>query len=212
MFTGIIKKTSRIESIGKQRGNLEVAVGHPYNLKIEEGQSLSVNGICSTVSACRGKRLYFQYVPETIRMTTVRFWKQGDLINFEESLKFGDAMDGHIVTGHIEGVGQITAGVSEKRERLFKIETSRELIASMTKKGSITVDGVSLTLADVGENWFSIALIPYTIAHTGWKERKVGDMVNLELNRLEKRRTRTMRGYVKKSSEELRKNAKRALA
>lgn len=210
MFTGIIKKTSRIESVGKRRGNLAVAVGHPYNLKIEEGQSLSVNGICSTVSACRGKRLYFQYVPETIRMTTVRFWKQGDLINLEESLKFGDALDGHIVTGHIEGVGQITAGVSEGGERLFKIETSQELIANMTKKESITVDGVSLTLADVGENWFSIALIPYTIAHTGWRERKLGDMVNIETDILGRQRASAIVSHAKTSSETQKKKTKRA--
>ena len=210
MFTGIIKKTARIESVERRGGKTVIFVRCSSRVEVTDGQHVSVNGISSTLSTRKGKVIFFEYGSETMKKTTLRFWKKDDLVNLEENLKFGHPINGHLVTGHVDGVGQVTAGVNDKGERLFKIETSKELIAHMTKKGSIAVDGVSLTLADVGENWFAITLIPYTISHTGWKERKVGDMVNLELNRLGKQRTRTMRGYVKKSSEKLRKNAKRA--
>lgn len=191
MFTGVIKKTATIASIRKQGGTVVVSVRHPLGWKMQEGQSVSVNGICTTVSAEKGKELAFQYVPETLRKTTVRWWKKGDLVNLEESLKLGDSIDGHLVSGHVEGVGRITASVRKRGERLFKLEVSRELTAQMIPKGSVAIDGVSLTLVDVGDDWFSIALIPYTIAHTNWKEKKVGDMVNVETDMLAK--------YAKKS-------------
>ena len=209
MFTGIIKETAKVASLQKRDGNLVVSVKLPAGVEVTEGQSLSVNGICSTVSAQKSKELFFEYIPETIRKTTVRWWKKGDVLNLEESLKFGDAMDGHIVTGHVEGVGQIVAGVNEGGERLFKIETSRELIAKMTKKGSIAVDGVSLTLADVGEDWFAIALIPYTISHTGWKERKVGDWVNLETDILGRQRAGDIFKHAKKTHNKRKRSSKR---
>lgn len=177
---GIVKKTERVESIRKQGGNVVVSVRRPSLWKLHEGQSVLVNGICSTVSAIRGRQVVFQYIPETLRTTTVRWWKKGDNVNLEESLKQGDPIDGHLVSGHVEGVGRITAAVRERGERLFKIETSTRHVAHMIQKGSIAVDGVSLTLVDVGGDWFSIALIPYTIRRTNWKERRVGDNVNLE--------------------------------
>lgn len=186
MFTGIIKKTARIETIRKQSGTIVVSVRAPALWKLSRGQSIAVNGICSTISAIRGGTLVFQYIPETLRKTTVRWWKRGDLVNLERSMKLGDPLDGHLVSGHVEGVGCITAAVRERGERLFKIEISRELVANMIRKGSIAVDGVSLTLVDVGDDWFSIALIPYTIAYTNWKGKRVGDMVNVETDMLAK--------------------------
>lgn len=209
MFTGIIKKTVKVESIKKQGGNVVVSVRLPAGWKVAEGQSLSVNGICTTVSDFRAKKIIFQYVPETIRKTTVRWWKVGDLLNFEQSLKFGDALDGHLVTGHVEGVGQITAGVHNKGELLFKIETSAELISQMMKKGSVAVDGVSLTIADVGESWFAVALIPYTVAHTNWKTRKVGDLINIETDILGRQRGRNIIANATKTKTKRKKANKR---
>lgn len=191
VFTGIIQKTERVEAIRKQGGNVAVSVHRPSLWKLHEGQSISVNGICSTVSAIRDRQLVFQYIPETLRKTTVRWWKKGDLVNLEQGIRLGEPIDGHLVSGHVEGVGRITAAVRERGERLFKIETSRRHVANMIPKGSIAVDGVSLTLVDVGDDWFSIALIPYTITHTNWKEKRVGAMVNIETDMLAK--------YAKKS-------------
>lgn len=197
MFTGVVKKTATIASIRKQGGTVVVSVRHPLGWEMREGQSVSVNGICTTVSAIKGRKLVFQYIPETLRKTTVRWWKKGDLVNLEESLKLGEPIDGHLVSGHVEDVGRITASVRERGERLFKIEASKELTAQMTPKGSVAVDGVSLTLVDVGDDWFSVALIPYTIAHTNWKAKGVGDMVNLETDMLG--RMRKVSSYATKS-------------
>lgn len=210
MFTGIIKKTAKVKLVKKRSGNVIVSVRLPSGWNVREGQSISVNGICSTVSATKHGKLVFQYVPETLRKTTVRWWKKGNLLNLEESLKLGDSIDGHLVTGHVEGVGEISAGVHERGERLFKVDTSTELVSHMVKKGSIAVDGVSLTVADVGDDWFSIALIPYTISHTVWKERSVGDMVNIETDILGRQRAQELCIRAKKPKEKIKKSRWRA--
>lgn len=206
MFTGIIKKTEKVESIRKRGGGIVVSVRRPLGWNAQDGQSISVNGICSTVSAIRGRQLVFQYIPETIRKTTVRWWEKGDLVNLEQSMKFGDPIDGHVVMGHVEGVGRLAATVQELGERLFKVEASKKLISSMVPKGSIAVDGVSLTLVDVGDDWFSVALIPYTTAHTSWKERRVGDMVNLETDILGRQRAQSLFAHATKAETKIRKN------
>lgn len=210
MFTGIIKKTAEVAVVKKKGGTLLVSIFCPTALSVKEGQSLSVNGICSTLTARKGKNLVFQYVPETIRKTTVRWWKKGDQINIEASLRFGDPIDGHLMTGHVEGIGQITAGVHDKGDLLFKIESSPELISQMVKKGSVAVDGVSLTLADVGESWFAVALIPYTVAHTNWKFKKVGDVVNIETDMLGRQRANLVTINAKKTKTKRKKANKRA--
>ncbi len=194
MFTGIIKKTAKIASVKKQAGGLEVEIATPSGWRIQEGQSLSVNGICSTVAKISGKKLAFTYMPETIRKTTVRWWRKGDTVNLETSLRLGDPIDGHVVMGHVEGVGHIGALVNEKGDRLFKIETSHELISGIIKKGSIALDGVSLTVVDVAPLWFAVALIPYTIAHTNWKEKAVGSRLNIETDILGRQRLQTVLG------------------
>ncbi len=200
MFTGIIKKTTKVISVEKRAGNLGVSVAIPKGVKISLGQSISVNGICSTIRGVRKKELIFEYIPETLRQTTVRWWKKGEVLNLEQSLRFGDSLDGHLVTGHVEGVGQIAAGVHEKGDILFKIETTGDMIEKMVKKGSVAIDGVSLTIADVGENWFAVALIPYTVEHTNWKKRAVGDIVNIETDILGRQRAKQVISYATPST------------
>ena len=188
MFTGIIKKTAKIAAVRKQKGTFVVEMAAPTGWKLREGQSVSVNGICSTIAAVRGKKLVFQYIPETIRKTTVRWWRKGDILNLEDSLRLGDPIDGHVVMGHVEGIGRIAALVNEKGDRLFKIETTKQLVSGIVKKGSLALDGVSLTVADVADDWLAVALIPYTIMHTNWKEKVVGAMVNIETDILGRQR------------------------
>ena len=194
MFTGIIKRTAKIAAVKKQKDMFVVEVAAPTGWKLREGQSVSVNGICSTVTAIHGKRFVFQYIPETIRKTTVRWWKKGDNVNLEDSLRLGDPIDGHVVMGHVEGVGRIGALVNEAGDRLFKIETTKELLNNIMRKGSIALDGVSLTVADVADDWLAVALIPYTIAHTNWKEKAVGAMVNIETDILGRQSLRKVLG------------------
>lgn len=186
MFTGIIKKTAKVSAVKKANGNLLVFVAKPTGWKIKEGESISVNGICSTVNEINSNTILFKYIPETLRNTTVGFWEKGENINLEKSLLVGDEIGGHIVTGHIEGIGNISAIVNEGGSRLFKIEAPGELFSRIVKKGSVAVDGISLTVADVGDDWFGVALIPYTLKHTNLRERQVGDKVNVETDILAK--------------------------
>jgi len=206
MFTGIIKKTAKISLVKKQAGGLAVDIAAPSGLNVQEGQSISVNGICSTVAAVRGKKLTFQYMPETIRKSTVRWWRKGNSVNLEQSLRLGDALDGHVVMGHVEGIGRVGAFINKKGDRLFKIETSRELVKQMVAKGSIALDGVSLTLVDLSDGWLVVALIPYTISHTNWKDKKVGSLVNIETDILGRQRLQSVLStYAKKTNSKIQK-------
>ncbi len=180
MFTGIIKSVGKVKSIKKSRGGIALVVSARSLRKIEKGASIAVGGICLTVTAfSRGSFSFFAML-ETIRKTTVSFWKKGQKVNLERSLKFGEELGGHLVSGHIEGVGEITAIVREGRSRLLKIETSVKILSRMVAQGSVALDGVSLTIADVGKNWFSVALIPYTLSHTSLRDLVIGDKVNIE--------------------------------
>ncbi|MEK7208488.1 MAG: riboflavin synthase [Patescibacteria group bacterium] len=180
MFTGIIKEVGTVRSVRKSRGMFLVAVAKPARWKVRVGESVSLNGICSTVADMELGVMFFEYMPETQRRTTVRFWKRGDALNLEKSLRVGEPLDGHLVTGHVDGVGRVGALVREGGARLLKLEAPPELLALIAKKGSVAVDGVSLTAADVADGWFSVALIPYTLSRTALRNRRVGDRVNIE--------------------------------
>ncbi len=186
MFTGIIKEVAEAAAVRESRGIFLVEVATPKQWKVRSGESISLNGICSTVTKVGRGGMLFEYMPETQRKTTVRSWKKGDALNCERNLRVGDSLDGHLVMGHVDGVGRIGALVREGGARLFKIEAPSELLAFIAKKGSVAVDGVSLTVADVGDDWFSVALIPYTLSHTNLQFRKVGDRVNIETDILAK--------------------------
>lgn len=194
MFTGIIKNTAPIVSVKKRGGNLAIAVQRPALWEVGNGESISVNGICSTVTKAARGVIHFEYMPESLRLTTVDEWRVGKKVNLERSLRVGDALDGHLVTGHIDGVGRIAVSVRDGRAQLLKVEAQPALLALIAKKGSVAIDGVSLTVADacpligrrVGDCWFSVALIPYTLAHTNLQFREVGDRVNIEVDILAK--------------------------
>jgi riboflavin synthase alpha subunit len=199
MFTGIIQKTAHVTSVAKTKTGVAVSVRVLNGWKLHEGQSIAVNGICSTVRTLKGRTVAFDYVLETIRKTTVHWWREGDMLNLEQSLRLGDPLDGHVVMGHVEGRGRIDALLAEKGEKLFKISASREIIQGIIKKGSIALDGVSLTVIDVADTWFAVALIPYTLSHTNWGKHAVGTIVNIETDILGRQRMQTVLGtYAKK--------------
>ena len=202
MFTGTITHTAKIASVLKRGGNFAVSVAKPARWKVRAGESISVNGICSTAvwsgrdvsplsrgvppsSEARGV-LHFTYMPETLRKTTAGSWRVGDKVNLERSIKAGEPFGGHLVMGHVDGLGSIAVSLRDGGAQLLKIEVPPEILALVAKKGSVSVDGVSLTVADVGEYWFSIALTPYTLAHTNLQLRTVGDRVNIETDILAK--------------------------
>jgi riboflavin synthase len=150
------------------------------------GESVAVNGCCLTVVAHDSQKCRFQAGPETLRRTNLGELRPGDPVNLERSLRVGDRLGGHIVQGHIDGVGRIDRLLSDGDWVLFWFTCPPELAAQMVSKGSVAVDGVSLTLVDVEESRFSVALIPHTLAHTTLGSKKPGDPVNLETDLLAK--------------------------
>lgn len=178
MFTGIIKYKGKVKGIKRRGRSLELIVEVPFDTKA--GDSISVNGVCLTVKKNKGKDVYFDVVEETYENTNIRFLKSGDEVNIEESMRLGDKIEGHLIQGHIDGIGRIERIRKIGKETTFTISFPPELRKYIVKKGSIAVDGISLTIKDVRKNSFDVAIIPYTMKNTNLDKRRVGDYVNIE--------------------------------
>jgi len=192
MFTGIISGTGTIKSItgSKRTSNsdrrIRLELGRVgKGLKI--GDSVSVNGTCLTVIVLKKTAAEFEIVKETMDRTTLGSFKDGDSVNIERSLKLSDRFEGHIVLGHVDGVGEISDVIKFPAEIKMWIRVKgKEMMKYLVPKGSVTVDGISLTVVDVGKNKFSVALVPHTVSKTTIGTKVKGDTVNLELNILSK--------------------------
>jgi riboflavin synthase len=192
MFTGIINGTGTIKSItgsnrtsnSDRRIRLELGrVGK--GLKI--GDSVSVNGTCLTVIVLKKTAAEFEIVKETMDRTTLGSFKDGDSVNIERSLKLSDRFEGHIVLGHVDGVGEISDVIKFPAEIKMWIRVKgKEMMKYLVPKGSVTVDGISLTVVDVGKYKFSVALVPHTVSKTTIGTKVRGDTVNLEFDILSK--------------------------
>ena len=191
MFTGIIEETGKIESITlTPKGiRLVVRVGKiARGLKL--GASVAVNGCCLTVTkiSARGKNklVRFDLLQETWRLTNLQFAKAGSLVNLERPLRADGEFGGHFVTGHVDGLGKIIRWEKSGADHVLDIAAPADVLRYVIHKGSITVDGISLTVAGVQKKSFRIWIIPHTFAETALRERKVGDAVNLEADLLGK--------------------------
>ena len=192
MFTGIISGTGTIKSItgSKRTSNsdrrIRLELGRVgKGLKI--GDSVSVNGTCLTVIVLKKTAAEFEIVKETMDRTTLGSFKDGDSVNIERSLKLSDRFEGHIVLGHVDGVGEISDVIKFPAEIKMWIRVKgKEMMKYLVPKGSVTVDGISLTLVDVGKYQFSVALVPHTVSKTTIGTKVRGDTVNLEFDILSK--------------------------
>lgn len=185
MFTGIIKKTSKVKNIKPQGGGFGVEIKNNLG-KIKLGESITVNGVCSTVKKT-GKNISFEYMPETLRLSNLGSLKKDDIVNLEQSMRMSDRLDGHIVLGHIDGKGEILDIKKEGNSQIFDIEVpAREFKKLLVYKGSVAVEGISLTVAKVLQNSFLVKIIPYTLKQTNLQFKKKGDKVNLEFDILAK--------------------------
>lgn len=186
MFTGIIRKTAHVEKIEKNSGGISVEIVNP-KLRTKVGDSISVNGVCSTTVKTGGV-LKFQYMPETVVRSTVGFLEKGDLVNLEESLRASDRLGGHIVLGHVDTVGMVKNVKGEGGSRVLTIHPrgSQKFMSFIAAKGSVALDGVSLTVVSVGRSGFTVKLIPYTLKNTNLGEKTVGSFVNVEFDILAK--------------------------
>jgi riboflavin synthase len=191
MFTGIVEETGTVEKI--QRGKKSIALTihaktSARGLKI--GGSLAVNGCCLTAAKISSREKFkivqFDLLAETWTRTNFQFLKIGSLVNLERPLRAGGEFGGHFVTGHIDGVGKILRWEKSGVDHVLEIAAPKEILRYVIQKGSIAIDGISLTVAGVGKKSFCVWIIPHTIAVTNLRERKVGAAVNLEADLLGK--------------------------
>lgn len=180
MFTGLIQKTGTVKRISRGSG-LVLEIGfEPWARPLEKGESVAVNGVCLTVVNFDERRFTADVLRETESRTGLGELVPGAKVNLERALRAGDPMGGHIVQGHVDCRGAVLAKEPKGRDFCLRIACGRVLAAQSVVKGSITVDGVSLTITGVGEDWLSVDLIPTTAAETTLGAKKVGDKVNLE--------------------------------
>jgi len=187
VFTGIIEATAAVAGVSPARGTTRLTLIAPEIVRETAiGDSIAVNGACLTVVEREGENLSFDAVPETLSRTNLGRLKPGDRVNLERPLRVGDRLDGHIVQGHVDGLGVIRRVQQEGDSFRIAVEAPAELLRCLVYKGSITVDGISLTVAALDEVGFEVAIIPHTWAVTNLRDRKPGEAVNLEVDVLAK--------------------------
>lgn len=189
MFTGIVSDLGTLVSVKPTRNLKRLRIESRYPVKsIALGASIMVNGICLTVVArgAKGKGSWFEAEAgaETLKLTTAGRWKAGQKLNLERSLKMGDELGGHIVSGHVDGLARIIARKDVNNMARFDLRAPRALSRFIAAKGSVTLDGVSLTVNEVKGDGFSVFLIPHTLKVTNWGVLKKNDEVNLEVDLL----------------------------
>ena len=187
MFTGLVQHLGKITRIAHEPPGVRLAVhAGPLAQGIRIGDSICTNGCCLSVVQTEGDTLEFQLGPETLQRTNLGTSEVGDRVNLERSLTLQNRLDGHLVTGHIDGLGTLKEKIQEEDWVTCRFTGPKNLLAQLAAKGSIAIDGVSLTVVDVNATSFSIALIPHTLRNTTLGKLAVGDKVNLETDLLSK--------------------------
>ncbi|MCX7879612.1 MAG: riboflavin synthase [Ignavibacteria bacterium] len=183
MFTGIIEEVGKVRRIERFGMASKLSINCQTILNgLEKGFSVAINGVCLTVVNLGRDFFEVDVVEETLRRSNLSKLNVGNLVNLERALKVGDRFNGHIVQGHIDTTGKIVKIVPETVGKLFYFEFPEEFTKLVVDKGSIAVDGISFTIINVKSNVFSVSVIPYTFEKTNFKERNVGDIVNLEFD------------------------------
>jgi len=188
MFTGIVQRLGDIVDIKMEgtAGRITMLPNRPFDTPPRLGDSVAVNGTCLTVAEIDGDKLMFDVLGETFDKTNLGEKKPGDIVNLELALCLGDNLGGHIVTGHVDNTGTISKIEEVGRDFKFTIECTRDMQMLMVYKGSIAIDGISLTVAELTDNGFIVHIIPHTIQETDMSEFKVGTKINLEADILGK--------------------------
>jgi len=182
MFTGIVCGTGMVESFLADK--LRVRMRWAEDVKV--GDSVCVNGVCLTAVEVGDGFCVFDVMEETRKRSNLGALRRGDVVNIELSLGVGERFGGHFVTGHVDGVGRIRRLEKRATQWDMVVECEEKLLSEMVERGSVAVDGVSLTVAELGDGWFRVALIPHTVEATNLKGRRVGDTVNIETDILAK--------------------------
>jgi riboflavin synthase len=193
MFTGLIQQIGTLSRRETVAGGLRLVIaGTPWNPPLTLGESMAVNGACLTLAHIQGKNFACDILQETLDRTTLGDKRPGAALNLERALRLGDPLGGHMVTGHVDGIGTVNRRQANGRDWILRVTCGTDLLRGMVLKGSIAIDGVSLTIAELDGYSFVVALIPFTCAHTTLGALKAGDTVNLETDLIGKHVRRTM--------------------
>ena len=183
MFTGIIEETGKIKTVTQNKITVEANV---VTKETKQGDSIAVNGVCLTVTNIGANFFDADMSPETLKVTTLGNLRAGSAVNLERAVQVGSRLGGHIVSGHVDGLGRVKYIKKERDFYNFAVELPSELSKYVVKKGSITVNGISLTVAEMNNNIVNIAVIPHTFENTALKSLQAGEYVNIETDILAK--------------------------
>lgn len=188
MFTGIIQRLGTVTDVSMHgaAGRITLVPNRPWDRPVATGDSIAVNGACLTVAAMDGERLMFDVLKETFDKTNLGEKGRGAVVNLERALALGDTLGGHIVTGHVDGVGTVRRIEPVDRDWKFDIQCGRGMLMLMVYKGSVALDGISLTVAELSDDGFTVHIIPHTMQETDMSQFKPGTRVNLEADILGK--------------------------
>jgi riboflavin synthase len=186
MFTGIIEATGRIEEVLQAGTNRTFWLSSPISGELKIDQSVSHSGVCLTVEEIKGDRYRVTAIAETLEKTNLGSWETGNLVNLERCLSFQGRLDGHIVQGHVDATATCVGKTDRNGSWEFRFRFPEQFATLVIEKGSISLNGISLTIFDVAENEFSVAIIPYTFEYTNIKHISLGSQVNLEFDMIGK--------------------------
>ena len=182
MFTGIIESLGTVKEVRQDQHNLHLTISATITPELKIDQSVAHNGVCLTVVAIDSDSYTVTAIRETIEKTNLGDWKIGDSVNLERAMKLGDRLDGHIVQGHVDQIGICVSVENANGSWYYTFEYDEKLNNLTIEKGSITVNGVSLTVVNSKQNQFSVAIIPYTYEHTNFHTFEIGSVVNIEFD------------------------------
>lgn len=181
MFSGIIKAVAQVRKAKKKNGSLFLIIEKPKGWIIKPGESIATNGVCLTVKKVNKDDYLTELMPQTLKKTS--FGKQiPQKVNLEQSLRLVDKLGGHLVLGHVDAVGKMQNIIWKDTSKIYRFSFPKKFAKLIAEKGSIAVDGISLTVVDVGKDWFTVSLVDYTTRHTTLGKKKIGDLVNLEFD------------------------------
>ena len=186
MFTGIIENVGEIVSIERQNDNITFGIECDISKDLKVDQSVSHNGVCLTVTNCNEHAHKVVAIKETLEKSSLGALKKGDPINIERAMKMGGRLDGHMVQGHVDDTAKCTYIKDENGSWVFEFEYNQKFEALLIDKGSICINGISLTVFNIDANRFSVAIIPYTYENTNFQALKIGDLVNIEYDMIGK--------------------------
>lgn len=181
MFTGIIQKVGRVSELQEREGGKRLWLSaSPWERPYDAGESIAVNGVCLTLADRREGELGFDVLEETLRKTNLGSLNAGSCVNLERALRYGDALGGHLVSGHVDACGEVRSIQAAGPDRRVEITAPATVLPNLVPQGSIACDGISLTVAELFDDAFAVHLIPTTLSETSWGNMEVGDRINLE--------------------------------